>query len=116
MDGPDRISFLGSRCPRNFRLRTLTLQPRDAIDYRGADWADALVVVERGELEIECHSGARARFPEGAILIFAGLALRRLLCAGSRPLVLSALSRNQPADCGDSGPGDESAPPAASNK
>lgn len=98
MDGPDRISFLGARCPNGFRSRTLTLRPRSAIDYRPADWADALVVVERGELEVECRTGVRARFGEGAILAFAGLALRRLRNPSSRPLVLSALSRIRPAD------------------
>jgi hypothetical protein len=93
MDGPDRISFLGARCPKDFRLHTLTLHPRNSIDYRPADWDDALVVVERGELEVECRSGARARFEEGAILAFATLAVRRLRNPSSKPLVLSILSR-----------------------
>lgn len=89
----DRISFLGARCPQAFRLRTLTLRPDDAIGYRRADWVDTLVVVERGELEIECLSGARARFREGSILVFDGLALRRLRNPGSESLVLSAMNR-----------------------
>jgi hypothetical protein len=93
MDGPDRISFLGARCPENVRVCTVTLLPRDAIDYRSDDWAHALVVVERGELEVECCSGTRARFGEGAVLVFAGLPLCRLRNEGSEPLVLSALSR-----------------------
>lgn len=98
MDGPERISFLGARCPKNFRLRTVILQPADAIDYQRAAWLDTLVVVERGELEIECHSGARARFREGAIVVFAGQAVLRLRNASSAPLVLSALSRVRVAD------------------
>jgi hypothetical protein len=98
MDDADRLSFLGARYPRNFRLRTLILQPRDAIDCQQADWADTLVLVEQGDLEIECRSGARACFPEGAILVFAGLALRRLRNSSTRPLVLSALSRIRSAD------------------
>jgi quercetin dioxygenase-like cupin family protein len=93
MDGLDRVSFLGARRPKHFRLRTLTLQPSEAFDYHRADWADTVVVVERGELEVECRGGERAWFPEGAILVFAGLALRRLRNAGSGSLVLSALSR-----------------------
>jgi hypothetical protein len=59
---------------------------------------DTPVVVERGELEIEYRSGARAWFREGAILVFAGLTLRRLRNSTSRPLVLSALSRIRTAD------------------
>lgn len=98
MDGPDRITFLGAGCPKDFRLHTLTLHPRDTIDYRPADWAGALVIVERGEFEVECRGGARARFGEGAILAFSGLAVRRLRNPGSGRLVLSTLSRLRPAD------------------
>ena len=98
MDDPDRISFLGARCPKNFRLRTLTLPQGDALDYQRADWVDTLIVVERGELDIECRSGARATFREGAIVVFAGLAVRRLRNSGSSPLVLSAWSRGRSTD------------------
>jgi hypothetical protein len=98
MDGSDRISFLGARCPTGFRLRTLTLLSRGAVSYRPAEWAGALVIVERGELEVECRGGARARFDEGAILAFSGLPVRRLRNPGSGPLVLSTLSRLRPAD------------------
>jgi quercetin dioxygenase-like cupin family protein len=97
-DGADPISLLGGRCPRSFRLRTLTLQPGHAIDYHAGDWVDSLVVVERGELELECCSGVRARFSAGAILALNGLTLRRLCNASSSPLVLSALSRVPSAD------------------
>jgi quercetin dioxygenase-like cupin family protein len=93
MPGADGLSFLGTPCPTNFRLRTLTVPPGGVTDYQPAEWNDALVVVERGELEVECRSGARAHFSAGAIVVFAALPLRRLHNAGSGPLVLSALSR-----------------------
>ena len=93
-DGTGDLSFTGRRCPAQFQLRTLTLQPADAIDFRPADWADAVVVVERGELQIECRTGQRATFPQGAVLVFDGIPLRRLGNAGRSPLVLSALSRS----------------------
>jgi hypothetical protein len=93
MADPDRISFLGAQCPANVRLRTVTLGPSATLDCDRADWADTLVIVERGELEIECRSGARARFAEGAILVFTGLRLRRLRNSGSETLMISALSR-----------------------
>jgi hypothetical protein len=95
-DSPDEVSFSGRRCPGRFRVRTLTLQPTDAIDFAPADWADAVVIVERGALEIECRTGRRATFAEGAVLVFDGLSLRRLRNAGAVPLVLSALSRPRP--------------------
>ena len=94
MEDPDRFSFLGEFiCPEVFRLRTLRLQSGDAIDYLPADWADALVVVEQGELEVECCSGAVGRFGPGAVLAFAGLTVARLRNPGSVPLLLSAVSR-----------------------
>jgi hypothetical protein len=93
MDGEDAIPFAGTPRPGGFVVRTLILQPGDAIAYRPGDWADTLVVVERGELEIECHSGTGARFAAGAVLVFAGLPLRCLRNAGGEPLVLGALSR-----------------------
>jgi hypothetical protein len=95
MDDADRISFLGRRCPENFRLCMVILQPRDAVEWPPADCADALIVVERGELEVELRSGTRAWFREGAILVLAGLPLRRLRNPGRTPLVLSALSRER---------------------
>jgi quercetin dioxygenase-like cupin family protein len=95
MDEPDRISFLGRQCPENFRLSVVIVQPRDDIEWRPADWADALIVVERGELEVELRSGTRAWFREGAILVLAGLSLRRLRNSSRDPLVLSLLSRDR---------------------
>ena len=95
MDGADRLSFLGGG-PADFRLHTLVLQPGDAIDYAAADWADTLVVVERGALDVECRSGAQARFQTGAVLTFTGVPVRRLGNSGTVPVVLSALSRVRP--------------------
>jgi hypothetical protein len=75
------------------RRWTVLLQPGDALDYAAADWADALVVVEHGELELECCSGRRARFPTGAILTLVGLPVLRLHNRGSEPLVLTGIRR-----------------------
>jgi hypothetical protein len=92
---PGRLSFLGGPCPDALRLRTVILQPGDGLDYRRADWIDTFVVVERGELQVVCRSGARATFGEGATLVLTGLGLRRLRNPASTPLVLSALSRER---------------------
>lgn len=79
------------------RRRTVILPPGDGLEYVAADWADTLVVVERGQLELECQSGCRAQFAAGAVLTMVGLPVRRLHNAGSQPLVLSAITR-RPAD------------------
>ena len=88
-----RVSLLRGTCPDGFQLRTVTLQPGDALPYHPADWHRALVVVEVGDLEVECRSGTRAWFAEGAVLVLSGLDPRRLRNPGSTPLLLSALSR-----------------------
>lgn len=95
MDGADPISFFDPHCARSAVVRGLILQPHDAIDYNEADWIDTLVIVERGELEVECPTGRRALFGEGAVLAFVGLTVQRLHNAGDRPLVLSAVSRRR---------------------
>jgi hypothetical protein len=93
MDSDDRLSFLGRDLPRSFARRVLTLPPGGEEPYREADWVDAIVIVERGELELECRAGARKGFQRGAILWFAGLPLRTLRNPGLEPVVLAAVSR-----------------------
>ncbi|NUR62935.1 MAG: hypothetical protein HOV87_30420 [Catenulispora sp.] len=95
MDGPDRVSFLGRPCPRGFHVQLVILEPGDSVGYQFSDWPDALVVVERGELDVECRSGEHARFGEGAVLAFTALPVRRLHSVGAVALVLSALAREQ---------------------
>jgi len=77
------------------RLRrwTRTLSPGESRSFLTAEWADALVVVEHGELEIECGSGRCARFPSGSVLTFAGLPIRYLHNRSTTPVVLSAVTR-----------------------
>ncbi len=75
---------------------TVILPSGDGLDYVAADWADTLVVVERGELELACQRGRRARFAAGAVLTLAGLPVRRLRNPGPGPLVLSAATRRSP--------------------
>jgi hypothetical protein len=77
------------------RRRTVILPPGDVLDFVAADWADTLVVVERGELEIECRSGRRATFAADAVLTLVELPVRCLRNRGSEPLVLSAVTRHR---------------------
>lgn len=77
------------------RFWTVVLQPGDALEYLAQDWADALVVVTSGELELECRSGRRASFSAGAVLTLATLPVRRLCNRRSEPLVLHAMTRRQ---------------------
>jgi|tagenome__1003787_1003787.scaffolds.fasta_scaffold19261437_2 hypothetical protein len=96
-DDDHALSFLGSslgdRHHLGHRVRTLILEPGDAVDARPADWADVLVVVERGRLQVECDSGARAVFEPGAVLVLTRLELRCLRSVGTTALVVTAVSR-----------------------
>ena len=78
------------------RRWTVRLEPGGSVDYTAADWADTLVVVERGELEVECRSGQRARFAAGAVLTLAGLPVRRLHNPHPEPVVLLLAARRNP--------------------
>jgi hypothetical protein len=77
------------------RRRTMILLPGDVLEFVAADWADTLVVVERGELDVECRSGRRATFAADAVLTLAELPVRCLGNRGSEPLVLSAVTRHR---------------------
>jgi hypothetical protein len=57
------------------------------------EWRDALVVVGRGEVELEFAGGARRRFACGAVLCLARLSLRTLRNPGAEPALLVAVTR-----------------------
>lgn len=90
--GP-RLSLLGRRMPAWAQLRVVAIEPGCRRPYDPAEWRGALVVVERGEIVLECQSGARWRFEEGAVMSLAGLPIRALCNERPATVLLSALSR-----------------------
>jgi hypothetical protein len=64
-----------------------------AFDER--DWWDALVVLERGELELECERGTRRRFGAGAVLHLTGLPLRVVRQCGADPSLIVSVRRRR---------------------
>jgi hypothetical protein len=92
-DCPDRLSIAGRRLPAGFERRVITVEPGGERPYDPAEWWDALVVVEQGEIELECRAGHLARFKHGDTLWLTGLPLRTLRNHGSVPAVLVAVSR-----------------------
>jgi hypothetical protein len=76
-----------------FELRTVTMEVGAARIYNEAEWRDALVVVARGEIELEAVSGDSRRFGRGSVLCLVGLSLRALRSRGTEPAVLVAVSR-----------------------
>jgi hypothetical protein len=86
-----------------FDRRVVVVPPGGARDYDEADWHDALVLVVRGEIELEARGGRRARFGRGAVLSLAGLPLRALHNHGGEPAELVAVRRRRGARAGPAG-------------
>jgi hypothetical protein len=78
-----------------FVRRVVRVPPGRARDYDEAEWRDALVVVVRGEIELEARAGGRERFARGAVLSLAGLPLRALHNQGAEPAELLAVRRRR---------------------
>src|SRR5262249_31732122 len=87
------LSFLGTPVPEAFALRFVAVLPGSERAYREGEWRDSLVVVEQGEVELECLSGKRCRFGPGGVLSLGGLSLRTLRNRGDEPVLLVAVSR-----------------------
>ena len=79
--------------PSGFELQTVTMEVGAARIYNEAEWRDALVVVARGEIELEAVSGDSRRFGRGSVLCLVGLSLRALRSRGTEPAVLVAVAR-----------------------
>ena len=79
--------------PAGFARRRITLAPRAGLAFDAAAWADAIVRVERGTLELVGRAGVRRRFCAGAVLALAPLALSALRNPGPEPVELVAVTR-----------------------
>jgi hypothetical protein len=92
-DCRDRLSIAGRQLPAAFVRREVAIAPGEERPYDPDEWLDALVIVEQGEIELECRAGHLARFRRGDILWLADLPLRALRNRGPEPVVLVAVSR-----------------------
>jgi hypothetical protein len=82
-----------------FVRRTVVLDPGTSRQSHDAEWHDAIVMVECGDVELECAAGGRRRFAAGAVLWLTGIDIRVLHNVGRDPVVLVAVSR-----CREHGP------------
>lgn len=92
----DRLSFLGRSLPPAFERRLVAIDPGTERAFRGAEWRDALVVVECGEVELVCSGGTCRLVTTGDVLWLAGLDVRTLRNRGSDTALLAAVSRRPP--------------------
>jgi hypothetical protein len=84
--------------PSGFELQTVTMEVGAARIYNEAEWRDALVVVARGEIELEAVSGDSRRFGRGSVLCLVGLSLRALRSRGTEPAVHVAVAPHSAAE------------------
>ncbi|HEX6679144.1 MAG TPA: hypothetical protein VF063_00730 [Gaiellaceae bacterium] len=89
----EAVSLVGRTLPPRFRRVKTAVAPGATRPYDEAEWRDALVVVERGEIELECVAGTCGTFRRGAILWLTGLPVRALHNRGRDPAVLVAIFR-----------------------
>jgi hypothetical protein len=91
----DPVSFLESLLEPAFEKRVISVASGDYRAYDEGEWQGAIVVVERGEIELESTSGNRRAFRSGGVLWLAGLPLRALHNRGREDAVLVAVSRRR---------------------
>lgn len=89
----NRLAFLERRPDPAFEKRVIVVAPGDTRTYDEAEWRDALVVVEQGEIDLETTAGGGRRFGSGDVLCLTGLPLRALHNRGKKNVVLIAVSR-----------------------
>jgi hypothetical protein len=93
-DCRDRLSIAGRPLPAAFARREVVIAPGDERPYDPGEWRDALVIVKRGEVAVECQAGGVIHFVSGDMLWLTGLPLRVLRNEGNEPVVLAAVSRS----------------------
>jgi hypothetical protein len=93
--GRDRLAVLGRPLPGSFERRVVVTAPGRQRAFDDAEWRDALVVVERGEIELGCQGGTCWRFGRCDVLWVIGLPVRTPHNPGREPAVLAAVPRRR---------------------
>jgi hypothetical protein len=94
-DASRPLSFLGRRLPSWAQLRVVVIPPGCTHPFDPGHWRGALIVVERGTIELELRSGRRLACAQGYIGTLSGLRLRALHNRGDRTAVISAVARSK---------------------
>jgi hypothetical protein len=76
-----------------FAARWVAVPAGDERPYVAAEWRDAIVLLERGAIELVGVSGERRAFAAGALLWLDDVPLRALSNPGEEPAVLLAIAR-----------------------
>jgi len=74
--------------------RVVEIAAGSALTLDAAPGPDAIVFVTAGEIDVECASGAAARFGQGAVLCFTRITVRALRNPGREAARLLVVSRS----------------------
>jgi hypothetical protein len=88
----ERLPFMDGPLPCAFERRVIVVAPGSTRAFDPAEWQDAIVVVERGCVEVEGVGGTRRSFGRGDVVYLDGLPVRRLHNHGGDVAVLIAVS------------------------
>ena len=89
--GGDR-PFAG-RLPPAFERRVLALAAGTRHRYEPGEWRDTLVLIESGEIELQCAGQPSRRFHRGHLLWLTGLGVSAIHNHGPEAAVLVAVRR-----------------------
>jgi hypothetical protein len=89
-------SLLGGALLAGFERRVVVLEPSARRAFRPAEWRDAIVLIDHGQIQLEFAGQSPRHFGEGALLCLGGLGLRAIYNDGPGPAVLIAVWRRPP--------------------
>jgi hypothetical protein len=92
-DESDGDALFRAPLPAGFSRRVVRVAPGHELGLEPGGLPDAIVVVEQGELELECRAGTCRRFAPGSMIPIARLPIAHLRNVGPCALVLVAVSR-----------------------
>lgn len=98
VSGGDELPLVRGRLPGWLRRTRTVLAPGGRLAYDPRVWTCAIIVVERGVIELEACSGERVRLARGSLLWLAGLPLRALHNPGEEPTTLVAIAKRAAAE------------------
>jgi hypothetical protein len=91
---PSLAHLVAGPLPDGFTRSVVTICVGGSVSCPGTGWGQALVIVDRGALEVETSDGSRTPFPTGAVLAVAELTAGRLHNGGTEPVRLVAVRRS----------------------
>ena len=94
----DSVELFRDPLPSGFSRRVVRLARGAELDLEARTPPDAILLVDEGEVELECLGGHRRRFGQGSLIPATCPPLARLRSVGPRPLVLVAVSRSSARD------------------